>query len=47
MLAHMTVNDLWIPDVGEWDIELLDDLFSEQDARAIAGIPLSNTSGEF
>ena len=47
MLAHMTVNDLWIPGVREWDIALLDDLFSEQDARAIAGIPLSNTSGEF
>ena len=27
MLAHMTVNDLWIPGVREWDIELLEDLF--------------------
>ena len=42
----MTVNDLWIPGFRELDIELLDELFSEQDARAIAGIPLSNTSGE-
>ena len=40
------MNDLWIPGVREWDIELLKDLFSEQDAWAIAGIPLSNTTRE-
>ncbi|CAN1332707.1 Putative ribonuclease H protein At1g65750 [Linum perenne] len=44
-MADLRVNDLWIPGTKQWDIELLDELFNDQDAKAISEIPLCNTPG--
>ncbi|CAN1147135.1 Putative ribonuclease H protein At1g65750 [Linum perenne] len=44
-LRGLRVCDLFIPGLREWDVELIQTLFSERDANAILGIPL--VEGEF
>ena len=40
-LAILKIQDLWIPNHKEWDVELLGEIFTERDANAIASIPLN------
>ena len=40
LFDSLKVSEFWMPRNKEWDVELLEELFSEHDARAITGIPL-------
>ena len=40
-LARLKIPGLWIPGHKEWDVELIQELFSETDASAIINIPVS------
>ena len=39
--SSLTLQDLWIPNSKEWDVELLDELFTKKDATTISNIPLN------
>ena len=40
-LATLKIEDLWIPNQKEWDVELLGQIVTERDANVIASIPLN------
>ncbi|CAN1134171.1 Putative ribonuclease H protein At1g65750 [Linum perenne] len=44
-LAGLRVCDLLIPGEHEWDVEMVQELFNERDARAIVEIPLHADTG--
>ena len=46
-LANLSVSELWILGWKEWDIELVEEIFSESDACEIASIPLSSRCQEY
>ena len=45
-LELLKVQDLMIPGGLEWNVELVQDLFSERDVNEILSIPLSSTQNE-
>ncbi|XVF87253.1 hypothetical protein PTKIN_Ptkin18bG0104000 [Pterospermum kingtungense] len=43
-LNNIVVRDLMVPGGGQWDVELLSELFQERDVEAILNIPLCNNA---
>ena len=41
-LANLLVSELWILGWKEWDIEMVEEIFSKRDAQEIDNIPLNN-----
>ncbi|CAN1275014.1 hypothetical protein LINPERPRIM_LOCUS15576 [Linum perenne] len=39
-LENLRVNDLLIPELPQWDVGLIEELFNQRDAEAILKIPL-------
>ncbi|CAN1787360.1 Putative ribonuclease H protein At1g65750 [Linum perenne] len=40
-MTDLKVNELWIPGTKQWDVELIEELFNDRDAKAITEIPLN------
>ena len=45
-LANLSVSELWIPGWKEWDIELVEEIFPESDAREIASTLIWHRHGQ-
>ena len=44
-LENIRVCDLFIPSHSNWDVELVNEIFNDRDAREILSIPLSGRNG--